>query len=382
MSDVDVSSSPSPAGTGTGRGSPFMRPALEITIRLGLIALMLVWCFTIVRPFLEPILWGIIIAVASYPGYRRMEAGLGGRRYLAAAIFVVLALAVLILPTVMLADTVIGATGTAADALADGDIEVPPPPASVADWPIVGKRLYEYWSVANENLEEAFDKVAPQLRAIGSWLITVAAGAGFAIVKFVIAIIIAAVLLPNSNVGGSVADSVATRIAGPRGVEFAGLARDTVRNVARGILGVALIQAIFAGLVFLLFGIPGAGLLALVCLLLAVVQIGIFPVLIPLAIYVFSVEPTTTAILFVVCCLPVAVIDNILKPILLGRGAAVPMAVIFLGAIGGFISTGIIGLFIGAVVLSVGYTLFLAWMKEDVPTPEELAAPVRTAQEP
>jgi predicted PurR-regulated permease PerM len=138
--------------------------------------------------------------------------------------------------------------------------------------------------------------------------------------------------------------------------------RDTIRSVARGILGVAFLQSILAGLGFLAVGVPGAGLWALLCLLLAVVQIGIFPVVIPAVIYVFYTADTSTAVLFLVWGVLVSALDNVLKPMLLGRGVNVPMAVIFVGAIGGFLASGIVGLFIGSVILVLGYQLFMAWL--------------------
>ncbi|MCB1766576.1 MAG: AI-2E family transporter, partial [Candidatus Competibacteraceae bacterium] len=140
-----------------------------------------------------------------------------------------------------------------------------------------------------------------------------------------------------------------------------------VRSVTRGILGVALIQALLAGLGFMVMGVPGAGLWALLCLLLSVVQIGVIFVNLPIVLYVFSTADPIPAVLFLIWSIFVTLIDNILKPIVLGQGVDVPMAVIFVGAIGGFLSSGIIGLFVGAVVLVLGYKLFLAWL---YPTPE------------
>jgi len=162
-----------------------------------------------------------------------------------------------------------------------------------------------------------------------------------------------------------VGQAIAWRLAGKRGDELARQASAVVRSVSRGILGVALIQAIMTGLGMLVAGVPAAGLWALLALLLSTIQIGVFPVLLPAVIYVFWAKGTTTAVLFLLWAIVVGFIDNILKPLLLGRGVSVPMLVIFVGAIGGFIGAGIIGLFVGSVVLVLGYELFLAWLKED-----------------
>ncbi len=157
-------------------------------------------------------------------------------------------------------------------------------------------------------------------------------------------------------------------------MEFVGVAEQTVRSVASGILGVALIQALLAGLGFLVAGVPAAGLLTLICLVFGVIQLGVVIVLIPVVIYLFSTADTVTAVGFLIWAALVAPVDNVLKPILLGRGVDVPMLVIFVGAIGGFLNAGIIGLFIGAVVLALGYKLFLAWLARtrrptQLPTP-------------
>ena len=161
-------------------------------------------------------------------------------------------------------------------------------------------------------------------------------------------------------------------LAGEKGADYAALAEATIRSVTRGILGVALIQSLLAGTGFMVMEIPGAGFWALICLLLSIIQIGIFPVTLPILIYVFSTADTTPAIVFLIWSIFVGILDNILKPILLGRGVKVPMTVVFVGAIGGFISYGIIGLFVGAVVLVLGYTLILAWLDN---TPATRASP-------
>ncbi|HEY5140866.1 MAG TPA: AI-2E family transporter, partial [Methylococcales bacterium] len=150
-----------------------------------------------------------------------------------------------------------------------------------------------------------------------------------------------------------------------KGADFADLAEATIRSVANGILGVALIQSLLAGLGFMVAGVPAAGLWALLCLILSIAQIGTAPILIPVIIYLFYTADTFTAIAFLIWCIPLSLMDNVLKPILLGRGVKTPMAVIFIGAIGGLLSSGVIGLFIGAVILSLGYNLFLLWLNPD-----------------
>jgi predicted PurR-regulated permease PerM len=336
---------------------------LDISIRIGVLAILGAWCFDIVKPFIVPFVWGIIIAVASQPLYHGIETQLGGRRAVAATVFTLLALLVLITPTVMLANTLVETTQSLSQALDQGRLEVPPPSEAVKEWPLIGEQVHAFWSRASENLIAALETVKPQLRVLGGWLLSTAAGAGLGILQFVIAIVIAGVMLAYSDAGQYTAREIATRVSGERGGDIADLAGTTLRGVARGILGVAFIQALLAGIGMLAAGIPGAGLWALIALILSVIQIGVGPVLIPAVIYAFSTGDTVTAVVFMVWSIFVTLLDNILKPILLGRGATVPMLVIFMGAIGGFISLGIIGLFVGAVVLVLGYTLFMAWLR-------------------
>jgi predicted PurR-regulated permease PerM len=270
----------------------------------------------------------------------------------------------------MLAGTLVeSAQGLAAD-LTDGTLSIPAPPESIGSWPIIGEPLERFWRLALVNLGAALGEIRPQIAAFGRWLLATVAELGLGILQFVIAIIIAGVLLPNAQGGGDAARAIASRLAGERGPDYAELGQATVRSVARGILGVALIQSLLAGLGFLAVGVPGAGFLALVCLLLAVVQIGPAVVLLGTVIYVFSTADTSTAVIFSIWSIFVALIDNALKPILLGRGVRVPMVVIFVGAIGGLLASGIIGLFVGSVVLALSFTLFNAWLKEP-PQPSE-----------
>ncbi|WP_373507591.1 AI-2E family transporter [Thiocapsa sp.] len=346
------------------RQREFVANALEATVRIGILLLLAAWCFSIVQPFVIPIVWGIIIAVAQYPGYLKLRVWLGGRGTTAATLLAVLDLLVLLVPAVMLSGTLLDGAQGLAKGLQEGTLAVPPPPESVQGWPLIGERLSAFWVQASQNLAGTAVKLAPQLKAAGGWLLSTAAGAGFGVLQFIIAIIIAGALLAHSDASVKFARAVAVRLAGEKGEEFAKLSEATVRSVTKGILGVALIQAILAGIGFMVMGIPAAGLWALLCLLLSTVQIGIFPITLPILIYVFATADTVPAVLFLLWSLIVGSLDNVLKPILLGRGVEVPMAVIFMGAIGGFITSGIIGLFVGAVILVLGYKLLLAWVYE------------------
>lgn len=349
--------------TATQVREAFVSNAMEATIRIGLMLLVAAWCFQIVRPFVAPVAWGLIIAVSTRPLYKRLEAALGGRAGLAATAFAVIGLLVIVGPVLSLSTTVVDGAHELSQLLGDEGVHVPPPPEGVKSVPVVGDSIYRSWSLANTNLAAALASVESQIRGLAGWLLGAAASAGLGVLLFAAAIVVAAVFHTNAEAGQRFANSLATRVAGDRGVELASLAESTVRGVTKGILGVALIQALAAGVGMVAVGVPGAGLWALLVLVLAVVQLPPLLVLLPVAIYVFQVESTWVAVVFGVWAVLVSLSDSVLKPVLLARGVDVPMPIIFVGAIGGFASTGIIGLFVGAIVLSVGYQLFVAWLE-------------------
>ena len=337
----------------------------NVVIRLGALAILVVWCFKILQPFILPAIWGIIIAVAIYPLYHALVGWLGGRRTLAAALVTAVLLAILLVPTLMLTDLLVQNAATLAQQVRQEHISIPPPPDTVKDWPLVGEPIANLWSLAATNLGAALKLVEPQLKAVGTWLLEIAASGGLGLLMFLFAFVIAGFLLRYSAGGYQVAHDLSERLAGERGDEFAKLAGATIRGVAQGVLGVAVIQSLLAGLGFMAVGLPGAGIWALLCLILATVQIGVGPIVIPAVIYVFATGDTVTAVVFLVWSVLLLVMDNVLKPLLMGRGVDVPMAVIFLGAIGGMLLSGIVGLFVGAIVLTLGYKLFQTWLAGD-----------------
>ncbi|WP_263366371.1 AI-2E family transporter [Edaphobacter bradus] len=336
--------------------------ALEVAINIGLLALLTTACLLILRPFLPLVAWGIIIAIAVYPAYSKFRSLLGGRGTLAAVLGTLLFLAVLIVPVALLTETMIEGVQNLTTHIKNGTLSVPPPPDSVATWPLIGAPLFRAWTMASTNLTELLTSFAPQIKAIVPGLLSATAGVGLTVLQFVLSILLAGVLLAKASGCAKVSRSLTNRLFGDQGPEYEELAASTIRSVTNGILGVALIQTVLAGLGFLVARIPGAGLWTLIFLFAAVLQVGAV-VLIPAVIYMFAIASTTKAVLFLLWCAFVGLIDNVLKPLLLGRGAAVPTAVIFLGAIGGFLVMGTIGLFVGAIILSVGYKLFLAWLQ-------------------
>jgi predicted PurR-regulated permease PerM len=340
----------------------YVHRVLEASIHVGLAFLLATACLLILFPFIPLVAWGIIIAVAAYPGFRKLQSIMGDRGGLAATVFTLILLAILIVPVILLAQSLVDGVRIVTAHLKDGTLVIPPPPDGVASWPIIGVPLRNLWDVAATNLTDAVRMFAPQIKNAIPGILSASASVGMAVLQFVLSIIVSGILLANAQGAADATRALANRLFGDKGPEFQQLVGSTIRSVTTGILGVALIQAVFASLGFLVVGLPAAGVWAVIFLIAAVLQVGII-ILIPAVIYVFAVASTTTAVIFLIWCIIIALMDNVLKPILLGRGASVPIAVVFLGAIGGFVVMGIIGLFVGAIVLSVGYKLFLAWLE-------------------
>jgi predicted PurR-regulated permease PerM len=349
----------------------YLSRALEVSIHLGRILLLTVACLVILRPFLALIAWAIIIAIAGYPTYHKLQRILGGRGRLAAVLFAVFLMAVLIVPIILLAQTLIKGYQTFAEHLLhDGTLAIPPPPPNIESWPLIGRPLNGIWSLASTNLAAALKSLAPQVKALASGLLSASAGVGIGVVQLFFSIVIAGILLSNASGCAAVSRSLANGFFGNKGAEFEELATATIRSVSTGILGVALIQSLFASVGLLVVGLPGAGLWILAFMIGAVLQVGGI-VLMPAIVYAFATVSTTKAVVFLIWCIVVGLMDNVLRPLLLGRGVAVPIVVIFLGVIGGFVAMGLIGLFVGAVVLSVGYKLFQAWLDHVEATTEQ-----------
>jgi predicted PurR-regulated permease PerM len=348
--------------------------AMEISIRLFLVAGLIFWCFEILRPFLSTIIWALIIAAALFPAYKWLLDKYKKSAGMTSFVFTAAILVGLMTPVLMLSGTMVESAKSFATELEEGSLKVPPPPEGVKEWPLIGEKLYGAWHLANENLEAALQKFEKEIKSAGRWLISTAAGAGLGILQFAAALIISGVFLAHSDGGEAFARNLGRRLAGTQGEGFANLASATVRSVAQGVLGVAFIQAILAGVAFMVMNVPGAGLWTLIVLIMATVQLPTGIILIPSIFYVASVASPVPTVIYGIWMIIVSLSDNVLKPLLLGRGGTAPMAVIFLGAIGGFLLSGIVGLFVGAIILVLGYRLFIVWFYQDQPEllPEEL----------
>ena len=339
------------------------RDRREQVIRLTVVALLAYWCFAIFRPFLIPLVWGVVLAVALRPAYVWIERATGGRRKLAAIVLVVVCLGVLLVPTAMMSESLIDGVRFVSRQAEAGEIEIPPAPDSVADWPVVGPTVHETWNLASTSLESALEPFRPQLKAFGVWLVAFAKQATMAVLLTAVALVIAAMLLARREAAAGIALDIGARLNGDDGAEAVRLAGRTIGSVANGVVGVAAIQAALAAVGFVVAGVPGAGLWALLVLVLAVAQLPPLLVLGPAILYLVATDAgTLTIVLFTAWSVVVTVSDAFLKPVLLGRGSDTPVPVVLIGAIGGLMLHGLIGLFVGAVVFSTGYRLFGRWI--------------------
>jgi len=338
--------------------------SIDLIIKVLLIAILLVWCVMIIFPFVMPVLWGVILAITLYPLYEKLLGLMRGKKALASTITAGIMLVLLIVPAVWLIASVVESTGQFIASLKEHTLVIPPPKASVAGWPIIGKSVYNGWLLVTTNLEAAITKYSDQLIMVGDKFLNAFKSVASSFIMLILSIIISGVLLASSEKSEKSVTSFASRIAGKRGEEFIDLIVLTIRNVAKGILGVAFIQFILMGACLILARVPFAGLWALCVLLFAIVQIPVALVSIPVIIYMYAVREPLPATLWAILLILLSLGDNVLKPWLMGKGAPVPTLVIFLGAIGGMIMSGFIGLFTGAIILSLGYKLVTIWLDE------------------
>lgn len=343
----------------------FTKNPVEITVKITMTLLLFTWCFYIVQPFIVPLVWALIITVSIFPVYKRLLVLLRGRQKLTATLISFILLLIIVVPCIMLGGTIANNAEGLARQLSDGTFTIPLPTEKVASWPVVGKSLYQYWTLIATKPMEALKPIESQLKMLGKWLFTGGFSLTISLFQLVLAIIISGVLLANAKGGHKLALAVGKRLVGEKAAKFEYLSETTIRSVAVGVLGVALIQSLLAGLGFVVAGVPAAALLTLACFFLAVIQLGPSLIVFPVAIYVFSYHDTLFSLVFMVWAIFVGLIDNVLKPLLMGRGSSIPTVIIFIGAIGGMIFSGPIGLFVGAVVLALGYELFRAWVFEE-----------------
>ncbi len=342
---------------------------VELTIRLGALALLLYLSLNLIRPFLTIAIWSVVLTVALYPIYNWMVDLVGGRRRLAAALLTLLSLFVVIGPAIGLALSLIDSIRILSERLDLSALALPPPPGTVKTWPLIGDQIYQFWALASSNLQAAIDEIAPHLKPVGSRLLVIAEDAGIGIISFFIAIIIAGFLYPPGPLLLDAIKKFARRLASDRGEEFVRLAGATIRAVSRGVIGISALQAFLAALGLMVAGVPAASLITSAVLVLGIIQTGPTIILFPVIIWSWMTMETTTALLFTVYMIPVNFLDDALRPLVMGRGLKTPVLVILLGVIGGTISYGITGLFLGPIILALIWELLMAWIKDNDAVP-------------
>lgn len=342
-------------------GTKLSATTIDVAIRLGFIGLLGYWSFRVIAPFLTIGLWSAILAVALYPLFDWLTGRLNPR--LAAALIVLLCLMIVVGPVTWLGLSMVDGTRSLVAASESGQLAIPPPPESVKGWPIVGERLYHLWSLATTNMKVALTEMLPMLKPFGATLLGITQSALYGLIELVVSIVIAGLLFTR---GPQLADALSaflSRVLSRRGKDLVQLAGATIRNVSRGVIGVAFLQALLAGAGFLAAGIPAPGVLAFLALLLSVVQIGPTILFIPIVIWSWTALETTHALAFTAYMVLVGLMDNFLRPLWMARGLATPMPVIVVGVIGGAIAYGIVGLFFGPIVLSVAWAVMQAWIQ-------------------
>ena len=337
---------------------------VDVAIRIGLLALLGYWSLKVIGPFLAIALWSAIITVALYPLFNWLAARLGDRRRLAAIVITWVCLMIVVGPLTWLGFGLISGIELAVRALDSQSVVIPPPAELVRSWPLIGERVHQVWTLAATDMKAILLDLAPTLKPLGGKLLGFAGSAGLGLLELVAAIIIAGFLYSPGPRLATLLETSLRRIFGRRSGEMLHLAGSTIRNVSRGVVGVALAQSLLAGVGFVMAGIPAAGLLSLLALVLGIVQIGPAIVLIPIIVWSWTIMPTASALLFTAYMIPVGLFDNIVRPVVMARGLTTPMPIILVGVIGGTIAYGMSGLFLGPIVLSVAWALMVAWVQD------------------
>ena len=338
---------------------------IQLTIRLGLLAALIYWCFVIVSPFIPILAWAVVLAVALYPLYAWLADHLGQRPKLAAALITLIAAGIVIGPAAWLGVGLVDGLRTIADRIASERLAVPSPPAAIRDWPLIGAPLYELWSQASTNLEAAFARFVPYLKPLIGPAVAMAGGAGLDALMFLAAVVLAGFLFPSGPKLVAASRNIMARLMPQRSQDFVALAGTTIRTVSQGVIGIALVQSFLIGIALKFAGISHAGLLAFLVLILGILQLGAALVLIPCIIWIWATKDVAIALLLTIYLIVVGLADNVLKPLLMGRGLTTPMPVIFIGLLGGTLAHGIVGLFVGPIVLAVGWELMMAWIRDE-----------------
>ena len=345
----------------------FNRRIIDIAIKLSAMAIIILWCFSIIKPFILITVWAAILAVALYPLHEKLTTLLKGNKKIASTIVAFVGISIIAIPAVNLSASAIDSAQHVYNGIEDGTLKIPAADESIKEWPLVGEKLFNLWQDASQDIQKVIGQYPEQLKSLSSTLLSAVAGIGGSILQFIVSLIIAVVFMAKSTSLHQGMSKLMRRLMNESGDRTICTTIATIRSVATGVLGVAVIQSLMSGVGLMVADIPGAGIWAIAVLILAIAQLPPILILGPIAAYYFSVADTTPAVIFLIFSIIVSASDAFLKPLFLGRGMSIPMIVILLGAIGGMLLSGIIGLFVGAVVLALGYELMMDWLSH---TPE------------
>lgn len=353
----------------------FVRNMIESGLRIGLLLILLVFSYDIIKPFTTPILWGAIIAMAAFPLVKWLQPMLGGRRGLAATLVTLFFIGVLVIPAWSVTDATLGGLKKLSAGIESGELHIPPPTQKIRDLPLVGEKIYTAWTSASSDLQAFVLSNSEQIKELTGTVLKKIGGSLVGVLMFVASLAIAGGFMTFAESCGDAAHRFFIRVGGVTpGGEWASLTVATVRSVLQGVIGVAIIQTVLVSIGLFVAGIPGAPIVSMIVLVLAIAQLPPALILLPVIAWAFGHMDTTWAVVFTVYVLVAGSSDTFLKPLLMGRGLDIPMPVILIGAIGGMIMSGIIGLFIGAVVLSIWYKLFGLWLQQQA-HPSEAKTP-------
>ena len=346
----------------------------ETLIRVGLIAFLVIMCVRVFAPFAGLVVLSMILAIALDPLYEWVVVRLcGGRRGIAATLLVLVALLLIGVPLALLGAALATELSEFHDAAVNDTLGLRAPNPAIAQWPIVGERLYNTWSAAAADLPAFLAKNRELVKGVAVKTLQMAGGGAATALLFLVAIVLAGVMMAYAKAGGPAIERIVVRLTDAvQGPRLYRLTIATVRSVATGVVGVAFIQAILLGVGFLVAGVPAAGVLALLVMFLGILQLPALIISLPAAGYLWWADDemsTAIKVVFTIYFVVAGMADNVLKPMLLGRGVDAPMLVILIGAIGGMATAGITGLFLGAVLLAVGYKLFMEWVADPEPVP-------------
>lgn len=344
------------------------RKLMDVFIRAGLVLALTLLCFKIFAPFITMMAWALILAVTIYPGHQALAGRLGGKQGLAATLLVLGGIVLIVAPTAVVLGSMGDSVHETIERVKDNKLEIPAPPPRVAEWPIVGPKLHGAWSLAHSDLPSVIQRMQPKLGQLATKALEMVASIAGTVLLFMVAFVIAGVIMAFGESGAEASRAIFGRIVGTqRGAEFTALATSTIRAVALGVVGVAFIQAMAVGIVMIIAAVPFAGVLAMIVLVLGIAQVPALLVTLPVIAYIWlsGEYATVPAVIYTVLLAVAGMLDNVLKPLLLGRGVDAPMPVVLLGALGGLAGAGILGMFIGAAALSIGYQILMRWVATD-----------------